>query len=89
MRAQMRIAAQQASPTPAPRRFRTEEEDLEDVAPVPRSAATAPTPSVDREAAMQQMVSVVPPAERGRWTLAFDMYVRGIVMDVMAEGSSI
>jgi len=88
IRSQMRIAAQQASPTPAPRALPTVMEDLEESA-MPGSAAQMPIPWIDREAAMQQMVSVIPLAERERWTLAFDMYVRGLVMDVVNEARNI
>jgi len=88
MRAQMRIAALQASPTPGPCVLPSEMEDFEE-STVPGSAARMPVPWIDREAAMQQMVSVVPFAERERWTLAFDMYVRGLVMEIMNEAGSI
>jgi len=88
MRAQMRIAAQQASPTPAPRALPSAVEDLEDLQTMPAIATQQPIPWLDREAAMQQMVSVMPPAERERWTLAFVMYVKGLVTDVLAERHS-
>jgi len=62
----------------------TEVKDLEGSA-VPGLVAQPPTAWLDREAAMQQMVSVMPPAEKERWILAFDMYVKGLVTDVLTE----